>query len=281
MRIALGVSYNGQNYHGWQSQLDGLTIQDKLEKALSQIAGQRTATHCAGRTDSGVHALQQVVHFDTDVVRPEMAWVRGVNAVLPKDIAVHWARQVPESFHCRSSATSRRYSYILLQSPVRPSIEFGRVGWCFSALDLEAMQQAVQCLLGEHDFSSFRASACQSLTPVKTLTAIDIAHTPLQYAHPPSSEENKGIGTGYWRFDFEANAFLHHMIRNLMGCLIAIGQGSKPPEWMKEVLEARSRAVAAPTFAPDGLYFLGPQYDPQWGLPASNALFASLPLTRA
>lgn len=278
MRIALGVSYNGQNYHGWQSQPNGNTVQDHLEKALSQIAGQHISTLCAGRTDSGVHALQQVVHFDTAVQRPEMSWVRGVNALMPKDIAVQWVRVVPENFHCRSSAKSRRYAYVLLQSPVRPSIEFGRVGWSFLALDSQAMEKAAHYLLGEHDFSAFRAAACQSITPVKNIASIQIRHTPIVHTHTPSVQTNKGVGTCYWRFDFEANAFLHHMIRNIMGCLIAIGQGIKPPEWMQEVLHSRSRQAAAPTFSPDGLYFLGPQYDAQWNLPVNNALFATLPL---
>lgn len=279
MRIALGISYNGQSYHGWQSQPNGHTVQDHLQKALTQIAGHPVTVLCAGRTDAGVHALQQVVHFDTPVVRPHMSWVRGVNALLPGDIAVQWVREVPTRFHARNCATSRRYAYVLLQSPVRPSLEQGRVGWTFLPLEQQAMQQAAAYLLGEHDFSSFRASGCQSITPVKTIADIRIQRTMLQHGHPPSIQEHRGVPSCYWRFEFQANAFLHHMIRNIMGCLLAVGQGRQPPQWMQQVLLARSRTVAAPTFAPDGLYFLGPQYDVIWNLPDANALFDYLPGT--
>lgn len=277
MRIALGLSYNGQHYQGWQSQPSGNTVQDRLEHALAQIACHPVHTLCAGRTDAGVHALQQVVHFDTQVQRPEMSWVRGVNAFLPGDIAVQWARLVPDEFHSRSRAISRRYVYVLLQSPVRPSLDQGRVGWTFLPLDATAMQRAANYLLGEHDFSSFRAAACQSITPVKNVAHIRIWHSQWRTSHPPSLADGKGIPTCYWRFEFQANAFLHHMIRNIMGCLLAIGQGNQPPEWMQHVLQARSRSAAAPTFSPDGLYFLGPQYDSRWQIPSSNALFDYLP----
>ncbi len=252
MRIALGVSYQGGAYQGWQSQPSGQTVQDHLERALSQFANVPTlGTFCAGRTDAGVHGLGQVVHFDTDVVRAMNSWVRGTNRYLPGDIAVQWAHEVPATFHARASAIARRYAYVLLESPVRPSFEVGRVGWVFRPLDQAAMETAASQLIGEHDFSSFRAAQCQALSPVKHLRRIDI--------------RRRGA---YWRFDFEANAFLHHMIRNLMGCLMAVGQGIRPPEWMAEVRDARSREVAAPTFAPDGLYFLGPVYETHWGLPA-------------
>ena len=175
MRVALGLSYNGQHYQGWQSQLGGLTVQDKLEAALGRFCGQaRVSTLCAGRTDAGVHGLMQVVHFDTALDREESSWVRGPNSFLPADIAVQWARVVPREFHCRSSAVARRYSYIVLQSQVRPSVEAGRVGWVYHPLDLPAMQTATQALLGEHDFTSFRASACQALSPVKNLVQIQI-----------------------------------------------------------------------------------------------------------
>ena len=260
MRLALGVSYNGQAYQGWQSQLSRQTAQDQLELALGKFTGQRISTLCAGRTDAGVHGLMQVVHFDTPLERAASSWVRGTNAFLPRDMAVEWAQVMPQEFHCRASALSRRYAYIVMESPVRPSLDAGRVGWSFRALDLLAMQAAALHLLGEHDFTSFRASACQALSPVKTLQRIDISQ--------------RGA---YWRFEFEANAFLHHMIRNIMGCLITIGTGSQPPEWMAEVLQARSRDVAAPTFSPDGLYFLGPVYDPVWGLPERTPAFDWLP----
>lgn len=264
MRLALGVSYAGTAYNGWQSQSNGNTVQDKLESALSIIAGRRVSTLCAGRTDAGVHALMQVVHFDTDAVRKMSAWIRGVNACLPSDIAVHWACEVPSTFHVRAQARSRRYAYVLLESPIRPSVESARVGWVFQPLDLEAMQQAASQLLGTHDFSSFRASACQAKSPVKTITDITISR-------------RGESGSCYWRMELEADAFLHHMIRNIMGCLVAIGARKHLPEWISEVLEARSRDTAAPTFSPDGLYFMGPRYGPEWGLPSRTAAFDWLP----
>jgi len=260
VRLALGISYNGQAYQGWQSQLSRQTVQDQLELALAKFAAQRVSTLCAGRTDAGVHALMQVVHFDTALERATSSWVRGVNAYLPRDIAVQWAHTVPVEFHCRANALSRRYAYVLLESPVRPSMDSGRVGWVFKPLDLEAMRQAAAHLLGEHDFTSFRASACQALSPVKMLERLDIS--------------KRGA---YWRFEFEANAFLHHMIRNLMGCLIAVGQHKQPPDWLKAVLLARDRNAAAPTFSPHGLYFLGPRYAAHWGLPDRTPLYDGLP----
>jgi tRNA pseudouridine38-40 synthase len=202
----------------------------------------------------------QVVHFDTQANRKIVSWVRGTNALLPRDIGVQWASEVPAQFHCRSAARSRRYCYVLLESPVRPSVDHGRVGWIMRALNHEAMQASVACLLGEHDFSSFRAAACQALSATKNLHRIDISR--------------RGA---YWRFEFEASAFLHHMVRNIMGCLVTIGQGKRPPQWMGEVLTARSRAVAAPTFPPEGLYFLGPRYDAHWGLPDRTDAYDALP----
>ena len=262
MRIALGVSYLGTAYQGWQSQPGAATVQDRLERALAIFADvPAVPTLCAGRTDAGVHGLNQVVHFDAPVQRPLFSWVRGVNRYLPADIAVQWAQEVPASFHARNSARTRRYAYLLLESAVRPSVEAGRVGWVFRPLELEPMQAAARHLLGEHDFSSFRAAQCQAASPVKTLHRLQI--------------RRRGA---YWRFDFEANAFLHHMIRNIMGCLIAVGQGLKPPDWMAEVLAARRREAAAPTFAPDGLYFLGPTYDAALGLPERTPAFDWLPL---
>ncbi|WP_101049410.1 tRNA pseudouridine(38-40) synthase TruA [Macromonas nakdongensis] len=263
MRIALGISYLGTGYQGWQSQPSGLTVQDRLEAALAQFADvPAIATVCAGRTDAGVHGLMQVAHFDTEVQRPANAWVRGTNRYLPADIAVQWAQPVPDAFHSRAAAVARRYAYVVLESPVRPSLETGRVGWVFRPLDRAAMEAAAQHLVGEHDFTSFRAAQCQALSPVKELRAIRIAR--------------RGA---YWRFDFEGNAFLHHMIRNIMGCLLMVGQGLRPPEWMAQVRDARSREVAAPTFAPDGLYFLGPVYAADWGLPDHAPPYDWLPGT--
>ena len=265
MRLALGLSYNGQAYDGWQSQPSGRTVQDQLEAALQSFACTRLPTLCAGRTDAGVHGLMQVVHFDTELNRDLFSWVRGTNSFLPADIAVQWAREVPDSFHARASAQSRRYAYVLLESAVRPSVEAGRVGWVFKPLNLTAMQAASQHLLGEHDFTSFRASACQALSPVKTLHRIDITR---RSASPDSA---------YWSFDFEGNAFLHHMIRNIMGSLLQVGHGQHSPDWMAEVLAARSRDAASPTFSPDGLYFLGPRYEAHWGLPERTAAYDWLP----
>ncbi len=260
VRWALGVSYNGRAYEGWQSQLSRRTIQDHIQSALSKMAAHQVTTLCAGRTDAGVHALMQVVHFDTIAQRRPVSWVRGTNAFLPRDIGIEWAVEVPRQFHCRANAIARRYSYVVLESAVRPSVDAGRVGWVMRPMAQEPMQLASSHLLGEHDFTSFRAAACQALSAVKTMHRITISR--------------RGA---YWRFEFEANAFLHHMIRNIMGCLVAIGQGKRPPQWMQEVLTARSRDAAAPTFSPEGLYFLGPRYDPQWGLPDRTAAFDGLP----
>jgi tRNA pseudouridine38-40 synthase len=260
VRIALGVSYGGQAYQGWQSQASGLTVQDRLEAALQQFSQQRLSTLCAGRTDAGVHALMQVVHFDTDVLRDAHAWVRGTNSYLPRDIAVEWAMPVSDAFHCRASAASRRYAYVLRQSEIRPTVDAGRVGWTFYPLDGEAMQESASYIMGEHDFSSFRASQCQAQSPVKHLQAISITQ--------------RGA---YWRFEFEANAFLHHMIRNIMGCLLQIGQGKRPPSWMHQVLLARDRNAAAPTFSPSGLYFLGPRYPAEFNIPDRTPAYDWLP----
>jgi tRNA pseudouridine38-40 synthase len=252
-RLALGVAYRGQAYQGWQSQPGGKTVQDQLESALAAFAGApaaRLATVCAGRTDAGVHALNQVCHIDTTIERDAFSWVRGCNRYLPEDIALQWCRAVGPAFHARQSARGRRYRFVVRESAVRPALEQGLVGWVFRPLDVQAMRTAAAHLLGEHDFSAFRAAACQALTPVKTIKRIDIAR--------------RGM---YWHFDFDANAFLHHMVRNIMGCLVAVGSGRRTPGWMAEVLASRSRAQAAPTFPPEGLYFLGPYYDAELGLP--------------
>lgn len=251
MRLALGVSYRGRGYQGWQSQPGGRTIQDHLEQALSRFADQPLTTICAGRTDAGVHALNQVVHLDTGLQRESASWVRGTNRYLPRDIAVQWCMPVEPDFHARNAARGRRYRYLLLESPVRPALEVGLAGWVFRPLDGDAMQRAAATLIGQHDFSAFRSSQCQSPSPVKTLRALTV--------------QQRGA---YWRFDFDASAFLHHMVRNIMGCLVAVGSGAKPVAWMGDVLASRDRRVAAPTFAPDGLYFTGPYYDDRHAIPA-------------
>jgi tRNA pseudouridine38-40 synthase len=252
-RLALGLSYRGGAYHGWQSQPDGRTVQDRVEDALRRFADAPIGTLCAGRTDAGVHALNQVLHFDAPVQREPGAWVRGTNRYLEADIAVQWCRPVDADFHARRSALGRRYAYVLLQSPVRPSLETGLVGWCLRALDGDAMRAAAALLVGEHDFSAFRAAECQAVSPIKTMRAIGI--------------ERRG---DYWRFDFDASAFLHHMVRNIMGCLVAVGSGRRAPLWLGEVLAGRRREAAAPTFAADGLYFVGPYYDARHAIPEHN-----------
>jgi tRNA pseudouridine38-40 synthase len=262
-RLALGVSYCGSAYQGWQSQPGGRTVQDRLQAALAAFADRPLAelvTVCAGRTDAGVHGLNQVVHLDAPVAREPFSWVRGTNCHLPPDIAVQWCRPVGPDFHARASARGRRYSYVLLQSPVRPALDAGRVGWVFRPLDGPAMQAAAQALLGTHDFSSFRAAECQAPSPVKTLRALRI--------------QQRGA---CWRFDFDADAFLHHMVRNIMGCLVAVGTGTRPAAWMDEVLQARRREVAAPTFSAAGLYFDSPYYDAALGLPERNPAHDLLP----
>jgi tRNA pseudouridine38-40 synthase len=214
------------------------------------VAAEPVATICAGRTDAGVHAVAQVVHFDTGAARPETAWVRGVNALLPAACAVNWSRQVPNDFHARYSAIARCYRYVLLNHPVRPAVDQGRVGWFHLPLDLEKMQRAACLLTGEHDFSAFRSSECQARTPVRTLMRLDV------------SRHGDCIA-----FELSANAFLHHMVRNIVGCLVYVGKGRYPPEWLGEVLAGRDRARAAPTFEAAGLYLSRVQYDARWGLP--------------
>lgn len=250
MRIALGLEYCGTGFRGWQSQAQGKTVQDALEFALQSIAGRKIGVVCAGRTDAGVHASQQVVHFDAPVERPLTAWVRGVNSHLPDGVAVRWVQPVSDEFHARFSARGRRYRYLLLNRPQRPGLWQGRVGWFHGALDLALMQDAAGRLLGEHDFSAFRAAECQAKTPIKTLSRAEVRQCGSMFV-----------------FDFEATAFLHHMVRNLVGTLVYIGKGAQPTGWVDELLLARDRKLAAPTFSPDGLYFRGPLYEPQWALP--------------
>lgn len=250
MRIALGVEYDGSRYFGWQSQAGGHTVQDALQVALSGIANERILVVAAGRTDTGVHAQEQVVHFNTNVVRPLTAWVRGVNALLPNNIAVLWAHAVPEEFHARFSAQARSYRYLLINRSVRNAMQHGKAGWFHAPLNVEKMREAAQHLLGEHDFSALRAAECQAKSPIKNLAQLDI------------KKQGNAIV-----FDLSANAFLHHMVRNIIGCLVYVGKGKHPPQWVREVLESRERSLAAPTFAPDGLYLRRVTYDVKWELP--------------
>ena len=259
-RLALGIAYRGQAYHGWQSQPDGQTVQDVLEGALSAFADTAVTTVCAGRTDSGVHALNQVVHLDAPVQREPNSWVRGTNRYLPSEVAVQWCLPVAAAFHARNSARGRRYRFVVLESPLRPALEHGLVGWVFRPLDMAAMRAAAAHWIGEHDFSAFRAADCQSPTPVKTLHSVEISR--------------RGA---YWRFDFDANAFLQHMVRNLLACLVAVGSGRQRPAWAGEVLAGRDRGAAAPTFPPDGLYFVGPYYDEDCAIPQHTAAMDWVP----
>jgi len=238
LRIAIGISYCGTGLQGWQSQPSGNTVQDHLQRAVSEIAGERIEVTGAGRTDAGVHASAQVAHFETGAARPQSAWVRGVNSLVPPSIAVQWATAIREDFHARYSAMSRTYRYVLYNHPVRPALLGGLVGWFHLPLDAGKMRCAAQCLLGEHDFSSFRSSDCQARNPVRTLL-----------------------------LEFRANAFLHHMVRNLVGCLVLVGKGERSPQWLAGLVTARDRRQAAPTFAPEGLYLSQVRYDSIWGLP--------------
>jgi tRNA pseudouridine38-40 synthase len=217
---------------------------------VARIAGQSATVTAAGRTDRGVHARGQVAHFDADALRPQSAWVRGVNAFLPDGVAVLWSREVPTEFHARYSAMARTYRYELLNRPVRPGLEAGRVGWFHAPLDVGAMREAAEALLGEHDFSAFRAAECQAKTPVRTIHTIEISR----------SQD---------RVDFvvKANAFLHHMVRNLVGSLVYVGCRRRPASWIAELLASRDRTRAAPTFGAEGLVLEKVDYDPVWGLP--------------
>lgn len=258
-RIVLGIEYDGAAWHGWQTQPSGNTVQDRLERALREFTRLKTPTTCAGRTDTGVHALEQVAHFDTPLDRPAFSWVRGVNAFLPSSIAVRWACETQpgpdaieprEQFHARFSAISRTYQYLLYNHPVRSPLLAGKAGWVFRPLQIEPMRQAAAELLGTHDFSAFRSSECQARSPVKTMHSISV-------------DKSGDLIV----FTLTASAFLHHMVRNIVGALILAGHGDREPGWMRHLLEARDRTRAPPTFMPDGLYLAKIGYDPKWALP--------------
>ena len=260
-RVALGVQYDGSNYFGWQSQVHGQTVQDLLEAAIKSFMGhsqnEQVRVTTAGRTDTGVHALGQVVHFDTSITRPDWSWVRGINTFLPKDISVHWAKFVPDTFDSRYSAQERAYAYYLISGACSPPLIRGKAGYQMlpegKSLDIHAMRQGAKYLLGTHDFSSFRSSQCQSKTPIKTLYQMEIL------------EEGPRV-----YFLIRGNAFLHHMVRNLVGSLIMVGLGRQSPEWINEVLIAKSRQIAAPTFSPDGLYLTRVGYPESFEIPEPN-----------
>ncbi|MGZ5032406.1 MAG: tRNA pseudouridine(38-40) synthase TruA [Usitatibacter sp.] len=250
MRIALGLEYDGTAFCGWQTQPGGCGVQDHVEQALARFADVPVAVTAAGRTDSGVHAAAQVVHFDCLVEREWNSWVRGTNANLNPAVRVLWARQTAQDFHARYSARSRTYRYLLSNDAVAPAVLRGRVGWYHRPLDVELMARTAQALVGEHDFSAFRDAECQAKSPVRTLIEASVARD-----------------RGLVAFTFRANAFLHHMVRNLVGSLVYVGAGRQPPGWIGELIESRDRTRAAPTFAPEGLYLAAIEYDPAFGLP--------------
>ncbi|ALS97719.1 tRNA pseudouridine(38-40) synthase TruA [Lacimicrobium alkaliphilum] len=254
MRIALGVEYDGSGYYGWQRQREVNSVQQELETALSRIADETIELQCAGRTDAGVHATGQVVHFDVQAERPMRAWTMGMNANLPDSIAVKWAQQVDDDFHARFSATARRYRYIIYNHAYRPGILRQGVTHYHRPLDVDRMQQAANCLLGEHDFSAFRAAICQSKSPFR-----HISHLRLW---------RQG---DYVVLEIKANAFLHHMVRNITGSLLDIGSGRQPIDWMQELLEGKDREKAAATAKPNGLYLTEVTYPVEFGLPESSA----------
>jgi tRNA pseudouridine38-40 synthase len=226
-------------------------VQDALQPALAAIAGTPVEVTGAGRTDRGVHARLQVAHFDTEAKRPSSAWVRGVNALLPDSVAVLWSHEVPDDFHARYSARARTYHYELLNRPVRAALEAHYVGWFHLPLDVEKMRAAAALFVGEHDFSAFRSSECQAKSPVRTLDRFEI------------TRQGETI-----HFVVRANAFLHHMVRNLVGTLVYVGNGKHPPAWVTELLRSKDRSKSAPTFGPEGLYLEKIDYEAKWGLPA-------------
>lgn len=256
MRIALGIEYKGSGFCGWQSQTSGCGVQDCVEGALATFLGQPAAVVCAGRTDTGVHALAQVVHLDTGIMRDEASWVRGTNAMLPAEVRVIWARAVGDTFHARFSARSRTYRYILLNAAVDNALLQGLVGWFHAPLDVELMQQAAIELIGEHDFSAFRAAECQARTPVKTLYEASVSRR-----------------REHLMFTFRGNAFLHHMVRNIVGSLVYVGAGRQSLNEFRKIFAGRDRKLAAPTFAAGGLYLSAIEYDDVFALPAFPARF--------
>jgi len=250
MRIAMGVEYDGTAFHGWQTQDEGVrTVQACLEQAVSSVADHQVRVHCAGRTDAGVHALEQVMHFDTHARRPFRAWVLGTNVNLPRDISVSWAREVDMGFHARFSATGRHYRYEILNRMTRSGLHRDRTVWVHRPLDEERMQQAAKDLVGTHDFSSYRALGCQAKSPVRTL----------HYLKVRRNGETVFIEAG-------ANAFLHHMVRNIAGVLMAVGRGDRPVEWAREILELRDRTRGGVTAPAQGLYLTRVDYPAEFGI---------------
>lgn len=260
MRLAAGIEYNGANFHGWQIQLGVKSVQAEVEQALGRVANHPVRVHCAGRTDAGVHSLAQVIHFDTDAVRASRNWMMGANVHLPEDISVLWVRPVRDDFHARFSATSRSYRYLVLNRPSRPGLMARRVTWVHRMLDVEKMHESAQALLGTHDFTSYRALACQAKHPVRTITRIAVAR------HGELVE-----------FRITANAFLHHMVRNIAGVLLAVGRGEAPVSRTEEVLGFRDRSRGEVTAPAEGLYFAGVTYPAGYGVPDGSSAESRLP----
>ena len=250
MRIALGIEYEGTDFCGWQRLSHGPSIQTAVEQALSFVADEPIEVTCAGRTDSGVHALCQVVHFDTQAPRSERGWMLGVNSRLPASVALRWAKPVPDKFHARFSAQARRYRYVILNRPMRPALDARFVTWERMPLDADTMREAANALLGENDFSAFRSAQCQANTAMRNMQEIDVRR------HGDRIE-----------IQIQANAFLHHMVRNIIGSLLPVGRGERPREWIAELLDGKDRTAAGPTAAASGLTFLKPLYAHGFGLP--------------
>ncbi|HWG10609.1 MAG TPA: tRNA pseudouridine(38-40) synthase TruA [Rhodanobacteraceae bacterium] len=251
MRIALGIEYDGTGFFGWQRLTHGPSLQAEVESALSFVADHPVEVTCAGRTDAGVHARCQVVHFDTHAERDPRAWVLGATTRLPHAVAVLWARAMPDDFHARFSARARRYRYVILNRAIRPALDARFMSWERLPLDADAMHAAAQALVGEHDFSAFRAIACQATHARRAVHALAV----------------RRVGD-HVIVEIEANAFLHHMVRNIVGSLLEVGRGERSREWIAQLLQGRDRALAGATAPPQGLTFLGPRYPAQWGLPA-------------
>ena len=258
-RVVLGIEYDGTAYAGWQWQTGRTTVQGELEKALSKIANQAITVNCAGRTDAGVHAFEQVVHFDSPVERDLQAWLMGGNSYLPDDIRIIWVQPAVADFHARYSAIARCYRYVILNRPMKSALLKTQATWCYQPLDAEKMHQAAQLLLGEHDFSSFRAQGCQSVSPNRIMHFIEVYR------------QDQLV-----MIDICANAFLHHMVRNITGVLMEIGMGKQPISWISELLAIKDRAQAAATAPPYGLHLLAVFYPEQYGI-SKHPLFAKLP----
>ncbi|GMU44624.1 MAG: tRNA pseudouridine(38-40) synthase TruA [Xanthomonadales bacterium] len=254
-RYAIGIEYDGTEFLGWQTQHQEPTVQSVLERALAFVADEKVEAVCAGRTDTGVHARGQVAHFDCAAERREYSWLMGVNSRLPASVALRWARPVRDDFHARYAARSRAYRYRILRRATRPALDSRHATWVREPLDVPALRAAIPALIGEHDFTSFRTVACQSRSPVRDLRRIDVR------------EDGEFLD-----LEFEANAFLHHMIRNLVGSLLVVARGVQPPDWIGRVLAARDRTIAGPTAPAQGLTFLAARYPTEWGLPPEHTL---------